>query len=884
VPTRLVSRLLFRAPLLPVAESPDLLAHPLGEAALLLASPDLSEAIGKGESPPALRRYSRRAAFRPTPSGLLAGVGVATLGARTKIDTGEPEPRLQPSWRWLARRARELLEDDVMRARARVRRAPSLLVDGDSMLWLKDGRALMAEVDDRIAAILERCVDWTPLASAGDPELLLQLVDDGVLAHDLEPPLVGRAPLGWLLEKVAGTPWEGRLQVESTDLGAGDVQATLLHLPEKTPTVARATVERAAALAGLLFRLADALAPPSAERALDPALGDALDALSETFGPGAFALAPLALGAFGTPLSFGEEPPPPEAGSVPAPLLRALASTRPVELDVRELDEVLPPADAPPSFELFLTPASGSTPWLLGVHAPAGATAGRYAHADPEVAEALDELALLEPEGTVDVAWAPEPALADLCAHPPARRATLAITSWPDGPALAVCDLALVADERADEPLLLAGPTGPVRPSPLHRVRSTALAPGVYRLLAGWSLRRQHTPWAMPLGPLATLPFVPRLLVDGFVISPATWLLPALADRAALTAFRRRAKLPRHVQVGREDELLLVDLDDPTALDDLAGHDRVWEVWPPLDRLVDRAGRRVELVAFAVDDAPPPAAVAVGPVPPPRVTPPPEGWRTFKLFGAPDRQDRVLHGVVAPVIAAARAAGELSTWSFLRYVDAPGRRDHLRVRVRGNPAAVEARLHAALAPARAAGDVVIVESADYVRELGRYREHIAVVERMAEIDSDLVLALLEAEHDENTVPAELLTRVFDATTAALGLDLAARQELARRRRDAHGGELDDEETAKDFRRRHARLRALLSRAHVDDTTRALDEHAGRLRGLEVPPALLPELLHLAAVRLAGPHRELEALAYVYWQRTLEGLITRKPSPPGSRPP
>jgi hypothetical protein len=37
---------------------------------------------------------------------------------------------------------------------------------------------------------------------------------------------------------------------------------------------------------------------------------------------------------------------------------------------------------------------------------------------------------------------------------------------------------------------------------------------------------------------------------------------------------------------------------------------------------------------------------------------------------------------------------------------------------------------------------------------------------------------------------------------------------------------------------------------------------------------LPVLLHVQAVRIAGPNLSAEALAYFLWQRTLEGIAAR----------
>src|SRR3712207_2407059 len=89
--TWVVGRCLLRAPLLDVgalrAPARALAAHALGDTAVALASPDLARALGRrrsdGAARAALERYGARAAFRPTPHGLLAGVAVAELGERT---------------------------------------------------------------------------------------------------------------------------------------------------------------------------------------------------------------------------------------------------------------------------------------------------------------------------------------------------------------------------------------------------------------------------------------------------------------------------------------------------------------------------------------------------------------------------------------------------------------------------------------------------------------------------------------------------------------------------------------------------------------------------------------------------------------------------------
>ena len=979
---------LLRAPLLPERGwrrgRAALSADALGVDAVALASASLATARDTPARRRALDRYARRAALRTTPAGLLAGVCLGTLGDATELATGAPTAWLAPTWRRLAALGRALLDDAAARPRARLRAAPSLVRTATSVRWLAlgddDAEERVAELDARLAAILDATTRWTPWATARRAagasdareadELLLLLVDDGLLRTDLAPPLVGPPPARWMcarLERLGRAPTARALARAAALLARGQlargaaaldalpgagaprdeaVQAVLVHHPRGRPTLSSAVVARAAALAPLLFRLQDALAPPAAERLAQRALDEALDAITEIHGAGALALGALAANEYGVSArpDDAEDDDGPRDASVPpavlAPLVDAIvdaarAGRAAAHLDVEVLAAALEgvgPAP-PPTCELFLAPTSMTargrsregSGWLLGLHAPAGSSWGRFAAAlGAPLARALDAVAAAEraarPEHeSLDVSFAPSAALADLCAHPRTRRRTLAISEWAadDGAGaadLAPPDLELVADPAAESPLALrAGRDGaPVVPSPLARVRSTTAPPGVARLLCGWSLFRQHAPWALTLGPLAALAHVPRLVLDGFVVSPASWRLPA-PDRASpahVRRWRRTKRVPRFVLVGHEDQLLAVDLDAATAAADLAAHERVWEIWPPLGSTVDRDGRRVEAVVALVDrpDAEEAAASArgarairaAGRVPPPRALPPPRDWSTFKVFGASEHQDALLSDAIRPAVASALRAREIAAWFFQRYVDGPGRRHHLRLRVRTTTprarAAFAERLTAALAPARAAGAVTTTETGDFHPERARFGAALGPALAIFQSDSELACALLdESRADDADAPEPIaqVVRSLDALARGLGLDLAAREALARARRraeEAHAN-LDDEaraDTDAEFRARGRALRALLGARPADDpSSRALDAHVGRTaratktlsRGARAD--LAPALLHLACVRLAGPDRDLERRAYTFWERTLAGLRAspRRPGPP-----
>jgi thiopeptide-type bacteriocin biosynthesis protein len=677
-----------------------------------------------------------------------------------------------------------------------------------------------------------------------------------------------------------------------------------------------------------LLRLQEALAGPVAERVCDAGVAERLDSMVEVFGAGALDLTALATGGYGSALGETDEEPAQGDGGldVLAFLAEAVAQAAAagefqITLDPAALDAIVPAVGVPPTFELFLSPAREpprarpGTDWLLGLHAPAGASWGRFAGAlGAPMREALAELAAAEKqarpgERALDVVFAPSPALADLCAHPPVREAALALLGWPEGAALTPAELSLVADPAAAEPLALRDSTShPIAPSPLHRVRSATAPSGIYRWLAGWSFARQHAPWAFSWGALAGLSFLPRVVLDGFVAAPASWRVPAVVDIArpgALARWRRRNRVPAAVQAGEGDELLYLDLRGAGACAELmrfAGG-RVFEIWPPLDALPDEGGRRVEAVV-AVAHVPDrdeiegltaaiEATRAAGRVPPPAQAPPAENWVSFRLYGAVQRQDAVLSEAVGPAVKAALDAREIDAWFFLPYVDQPGRRHHLRVRAHaGSERKAEAfagRMRRALVPLCERGDVVGVESGGYFREAARYggAALLPAVERLFQGSSERVMAVLEAE-DQGTAQVErvaLAVRAADAVASGLGLDLEARMGLAWRCREAcaRAGLLDEEHARQEYRQRSRQLFTWIAGQEDDVLTPALaslnETAASVAESLDVDLLLalqrkLPVLLHVQDVRLAGADVGAEALAHFFWHRTLEGMDAR----------
>lgn len=124
---------------------------------------------------------------------------------------------------------------------------------------------------------------------------------------------------------------------------------------------------------------------------------------------------------------------------------------------------------------------------------------------------------------------------------------------------------------------------------------------------------------------------------------------------------------------------------------------------------------------------------------------PGDEWLYVRLYAAPASADRLLSEVVAPLVKAARAAGRLSRWFFIRYSDPD---HHLRLRFSGDPAWLVSEflpnLRAGLTEPFATGQANRLELGTYLREVERYGgpAGMEACEEWFEADSDTVLALL----------------------------------------------------------------------------------------------------------------------------------------------
>ncbi|WP_257448450.1 lantibiotic dehydratase [Archangium lipolyticum] len=316
-------------------------------------------------------------------------------------------------------------------------------------------------------------------------------------------------------------------------------------------------------------------------------------------------------------------------------------------------------------------------------------------------------------------------------------------------------------------------------------------------------------------GPLEGAPYLPRVVSGRLVLSLARWWLPEQTLRMlgstsgeplfrAVQALRQQLRLPRYVALEENDQRLPVDLDNLLSIEAFAqrarglSQARLVELFPGPDALPVQGpeGRFVHELVIPFVRTPEPARTAREvpvsarvPAPSlPRLFPPGSEWLYVKLSCGPVTADRVLRTVVAPLVEDVLGSGAADGWFFIRYRDPEW---HLRLRFHGEPrrllGEVLPALHEATAPLLADGRLWRVQLDTYQREVERYggETGILLAEQLFQLDSEAVLALLSSLGGAVSSPWRwrLALRAIDALWESLGLDMAARGELARKLRE-----------------------------------------------------------------------------------------------------
>ena len=762
------------------------------------------------------------------------------------------------------------------------------------------------------ASLASTLLAGTPGASPARVEkLLTELWAQTLLLTDLRPPLTGPSPARYVVERLADiraaaslraglesilraiaawdeNPEEGganRYRALVTQAaGIGDVKGSPFQVDATVEltgrTISRLVADEAARAAELLLRMSPLPRGPSQIAAYRRSFEQRYGLYQEV--PLLELLDP----------DFGLGPPPGYTGpsrSVPGmsqatsprrnQALSDLATTALrertlcVELDEQTLKQLeTSPGSVRPveSLDLFVSVAAASREALdagqfqvvLGPNVggmSAGRTLGRFADLVEGARGALEGAARIEerhaPEKLwVDLAYQPRQfRQGNVAIRPNVRRhqITLGVMSGGDSVRTVPLDELVVGIRdgtfyvrwpAVDRDLVITG----------GHMLNYLRAPAVCRFLADVSRDGYCQLAGFSWGPMASLPFLPRVRVGRIVLALARWRLTRAsagelvaanppAFPGALERWRTLWQVPRHVYLSAGDHRLLLDLADPPQADELrrdlrgvrgaGGAVVLSEVCPDLEQAwVSDADRRhfvTELVVSLVlrradttvspgaggrsDDRRPPATPGDRMVVPPttRVRPPGSEWLFVKLYCGQSLQDDLIAGPIRDLAADALSSGLAEEWFFLRYSDP---RRHVRLRFRGRPA----RLLKELLPVVSTWASELIDHEwcqrfvvdTYEREIERFGGDagMTAAEALFAADSRAVVDLLDLLQARSVAldRTTLAVLTVDALLDGLGLEPQARSRWSR------GPLRARHESTRDYRNRNTRLRALLA--------------------------------------------------------------------------
>ena len=566
---------------------------------------------------------------------------------------------------------------------------------------------------------------------------------------------------------------------------------------------------------------------------------------------------------------------------------------------------------------------------LEGIGGPSGARLlGRFCHADPRLHRSVEEHLRAEEARRPNAVFAeivhlPQGRIGNILARPVLREHEIPFLGRSGAPPerqIPVSDLRVSVE----------GPRIVLRSARLGREVVPRLTSahnfvrgslGVYRFLCMLQSQGVLGGATWGWGALEGSPFLPRVTCGRIVLSRAAWwmtqdeikeLTKAKGGEryAAVQRWREKRGLPRLIAQVDADNELLVDLDNAlsieTFLDVVEDRDRarIVEFFPGPDLLpaTGPEGRFVHeiLIPLVRKVAPAPAAVASPPGPhspgpslpasPPAVRergekdsapaavsvrrsfPPGSEWLYAKIYTGTATADVLLRDVVGPAVREILAAGAADGWFFIRYGDPEW---HLRLRLHGAPEALQTRvlqrLHADLDPLLADGRLWRLQLDTYEREVERYGgpEGIVLAERLFEVDSEAVLAILDMlEGDEGAdFRWRLALRGIDTLLADLGLDAEAKTRVMDRVGGAFAAEFGGGKGLRvqldqRFRQEGRSLMPLLDPAG-DEASELAPALAVLRRRSERSAPIVAELRALeAAGRLSSPIADL-ATSYVH---------------------
>ncbi|MGH3930477.1 MAG: thiopeptide-type bacteriocin biosynthesis protein, partial [Pseudonocardiaceae bacterium] len=424
-----------------------------------------------------------------------------------------------------------------------------------------------------------------------------------------------------------------------------------------------------------------------------------------------------------------------------------------------------------------------------------------------------------------------------------------------------------------------------VEPTVFSAVEFTNFAHPLLRFLCEISKARAAACGPFSWGAAARLPFLPRVRYGRAILSPARWILAAtdLPGRDAswphwvegVTRWRGRAIVPDAVYLGADDRRIRLDLDEPAHLHllrselDRHGRATVHEA-PDINAFGWLDGRAHEIVVPLASTSKSGWSAIPWRTAPVRAIslnhghlPGNSEWLFVKLYGHPDRHTAILSQIPAL----------LSTWDqpppwwFLPYRDPE---NHLRLRFRlpdveaFGPAA--RRVGTWAAGLRRLGLIGNMQVDTYYPETGRFGTGAAIVAAESVFAADSAAAITqrtphaqpEAAHPHAITAASLV----ELTVSFLGdvdagmrwlIDHVAKDPSPAPAREVH----DQAIRLASPRGQWAAVRALPGGEHIVAAwarrrTALATYHETITATSEIDPdSVLPALLHLHSIRMAG---------------------------------
>lgn len=454
---------------------------------------------------------------------------------------------------------------------------------------------------------------------------------------------------------------------------------------------------------------------------------------------------------------------------------------------------------------------------------------GRFGHTDASVLQLLQEISQAENAAAPDVIFAdivhlPEARTGNVIIRPQLKQYQipyLSKASCDKDHEIAITDLMISI--RSNQVVLRSKSLNKIivpRLSNAHNYSGLNSLDAYYFLCAvqSQSVRLGLSSFTQSFDPLFM--FIPRLVLDGIILSEAQWNFRALHVKPLVEAFKKNQlaalhealhtwrstyKIPRRIALIDFDNELYVDLENPWMVEMLLNEIKskeqfsIKEFLHEADNAVvtsERGWHTTQFVVAFKNEPEVPVAVAGA------TNVPDEAvgrkffvgseWLYYKVYTGMKTADTLLTEVIYPLAEQFKAEGLIDRYFFIRYADP---HHHIRVRFHftdtQHSAHVIRAFQEALAPLVANKTISSVVNDTYNRELERYgRNSIEAIEDFFHLDSTAILQFLSmiegAEGEECRwrfglkLTHELLTD--------FGYDLKARMDFCEKRADDFGRE------------------------------------------------------------------------------------------------